>query len=78
MQIGHHLRAWRQKCGLSQAQAAEALGCSQPTVSSWESGKLLPDANNLKRIGQVLGVTVDDLLTDTPPPDHDGFAGEAS
>lgn len=74
MQIAHRLREWRQRRGISQTQAAEELGCSQPTVSSWESGKLLPDAINLKRIGQVLGVTVDDLLTDTPALDHDGFA----
>lgn len=35
-------RAWRKRCGLTQAQAAERLGCSRSTVLRWEGGMSVP------------------------------------
>jgi len=36
---------------------AEALGVSQPTVSTWLSGQVLPTMPHLKKIAKMLGTT---------------------
>lgn len=48
--------------GLSQAKLAKMLGVAQNTVSNWENGAREPDNENLKKLAQVLGCTVDYLL----------------
>lgn len=52
----------RQKAGLTQQQAATALGINQATVCLWESGKTSPRAALLPRIAALYHCTVDDLL----------------
>ena len=42
--------------------AAKALGVSQPTLSGWESERKSPSIDNLIRMSQYYGVTVDFLL----------------
>ncbi|WP_433263813.1 helix-turn-helix domain-containing protein [Actinosynnema sp. CS-041913] len=37
--IGHDLRAMRERAGVKQIEAAEALGCSQPKINHLESGR---------------------------------------
>lgn len=49
------LIATRKQKKLSQAQLAERVGASQAQVSQWESGKLEPKADVLKRLTKVLG-----------------------
>ena len=36
---GAQLRAWRERLNLSQAEAAERIGCSRRGIQVWESGK---------------------------------------
>ena len=43
MELGEKLRNARKERGLSQEQAAEALGVSRQTISNWETGKTYPD-----------------------------------
>lgn len=45
------LKIWRVKRGLTQAQAAKLLGCSQPSLSDWERGKYPRDL--LERVKKV-------------------------
>lgn len=45
------LKIWRVKRGLTQAQAAKLLGCSQPCLSGWERGRYPRDL--LNRVEQV-------------------------
>jgi transcriptional regulator with XRE-family HTH domain len=40
---GELLRRWRDKRGLNQTEAAEALGFSQACLSDYERGKKSPD-----------------------------------
>jgi len=37
--IGHDLRTMRERAGVKQVEAAEALGCSQPKINHLESGR---------------------------------------
>ena len=52
-----NLRSERKKRGLTQAQAAEALGVSDKTYSKWETGENEPDIDALCRLGAFYGVS---------------------
>lgn len=54
--------AAREKAGMTQNEAAKALGVSQSAVSFWESGKTQPRSAQLPKIAKLYGVTVDELL----------------
>ncbi len=43
------IRAIRSAAGLSQAALAERIGAPQSSVSAWESGRWLPDAQARRR-----------------------------
>lgn len=62
MSIGSTIRHYRKKCGLTQAQVAEAVGVSKPAVSKWESCNAYPDITLLAPLARLLGTTVDSLL----------------
>lgn len=57
----------RKKRGLSQAKLAELVGVEQPTIQRWESGKRMPDLENLQMLAKVLGVTPGSLLDGDSP-----------
>lgn len=63
MAFGDRLAEVRRGHGLTQEQFAEQLQVSRQAVSKWESGKGLPDTSLLKPLGDVLGVSVTELLS---------------
>lgn len=62
----------RQQRGLSQAEFANFLGISRPTVGFYENGERLPDALILRKIAEKCEVTSDYLLglTKTRKPEN--------
>lgn len=52
----------REKAGMTQTEAAKALGVNQSSVSLWESCKTQPRSAQLPKIAKLYGVTVDELL----------------
>lgn len=61
----------RLKKGWTQQRLADALGCSDVTVSRWETGERKPDLNAQAAIAEVLGIDPFDLRRhpDTPSAD---------
>ncbi len=53
--IGGHLFTERQKRGLTQAQAAQAIGVSHSAYARWETGTDTPDHRTLPKLIQFLG-----------------------
>lgn len=53
---GAALKAAREKAGESQAFFAKRLGVSQPSLSSWESGKRAVPAERVEELRRVLGL----------------------
>lgn len=47
---------------LPQKQVAKQLGISKATLSSWETGKSLPNIKQLYKMSKILGVPMEDLL----------------
>lgn len=56
------LRAAREKRELSQSELATRTGLQPSAVSHFETGKRSPSFDNLKRLADALGVSVDYLL----------------
>jgi transcriptional regulator with XRE-family HTH domain len=56
------LRHIREQAGLSQPELSERSGVAQGTISDIERGKRKPRGRTLRKLAQVLGVEVADLL----------------
>lgn len=57
--LGRSLRVWRTLKGIKQSHAAELLRVSQGTISRWESGALIPDADERTALRDLLGARLD-------------------
>lgn len=53
----------RENKGLTQRDLATELGVDQSAVCLWETGKAQPRAKLLPKIAQILGCTMDELLS---------------
>lgn len=62
MTLGEKLKAARKSARLTQEQLAATLLVSRQAITKWESDKGMPDIENLKRLSQTLGVSLDTLL----------------
>lgn len=63
--LGRRLEKLRADVGMSQEQFADAVGVSRQTAYRWESGGADPKPENISAICKVLGVTRDELYSDT-------------
>lgn len=52
----------RVNAGVSQQEAAELLGVSRTTLWAWETGSTSPDAKKLRRMSEIYGCRVAELL----------------
>ena len=64
MTFSEKLKEARKNAGLTQEQLAEKLCVSRQAVTKWETGKGLPDIENMKAISGLLNVSIDYLLSD--------------
>ena len=62
-QIGGNIRFYREKNGLTQRGLADNVLVSFQAISAWERGLSIPDLENVVRLANYFGVTVDALLT---------------
>ena len=62
--IGERIREARRRRGLSQEQLAEQLGLSFQAVSSWETGKFVPDSDHLPELAKALDLSLDALFAE--------------
>lgn len=62
MNIGKRIHEIRQQKNLTQEQLASDLGISRQAVSKWESGKAIPDIENLMYISNLYDVSLDELV----------------
>lgn len=59
---GEQLRAWRSENGVSQGEAADAVGVTQPAWSEWENDKALPQLASALRVAKYTGLPVEIFL----------------
>jgi len=63
IKIGRFIAERRKAAALTQMQLAEKLGITDRAVSKWERGKAMPDASLMLTLCELLGITVNDLLS---------------
>lgn len=56
---GEELLNFRKQKGLSQEELADKINVSRQSIHLWESGKIIPDIENIIRICNVLEITTD-------------------
>ena len=62
MTVGERLQQYRKNLGLSQEELGQRLLVSRQTVSQWETDQTMPTLDNLMRLKEVLGVSIDAIL----------------
>ena len=65
--LGKRIAELRKKKGLKQETLAEKLAVSPQAVSKWENDLSCPDISVLPQLADILGVTIDQLLTGNDP-----------
>ncbi len=63
IKIGKFISKCRKEKSLTQMQLAEKLGITDRAISKWETGKSLPDSSIMLELCEMLGITVNDLLS---------------
>lgn len=61
--IGQYIAKKRQEHNLTQEKLAEKLDVSNRSVSKWERGICLPDANNMTKLCKLFGISYNELLS---------------
>ena len=61
--LGKRIAALRREKALKQENLAGMLDVSPQAVSKWENDQTCPDISLLPRLAEILGVTVDELLS---------------
>ncbi len=59
---GEYLKKLRNDKGISQDALGEALGISRQSVSKWEQGNSTPDIDNIGKLAEFYGVSIDSLV----------------
>lgn len=67
--LAQNLRRYRLRAGLSQEQIAERMDVDRAYVSGLERGRRNPTLMTLWLAGRALGVTVADLVNESPTED---------
>lgn len=61
--LGRRIAALRRERELKQDELAAMLDISAQAVSKWENDQTCPDISALPKLSEILGVTVDELLS---------------
>ena len=75
MSLGERIGTHRKRMGISQEELGHRMGVSRQAVSKWETGRAVPDMENLLALARLFGVPVSEL-TDTPAesPETEAFS----
>lgn len=68
--IAANIAFYRKKCKITQQELAARLKTKNTTVSTWERGSSLPDAETLFSICQILNVSLSQLYGVDSVPDN--------
>lgn len=68
MDLGERLYQLRKAHNLSQGEVADALGVSRQSVSKWENNTSVPELDKLVKLGELFGLTLDELVKGEAAP----------
>lgn len=62
MEIGNKIMNLRKKRNFSQEELADKVGVARQTISKWELGETSPDLKQAKKLSNIFGVSLDELV----------------
>lgn len=68
MKLCDRIKECRKSAGLSQDKLAEWIGVSRQAVTKWETGQSAPSTENLLKLAEIFGTTVDQLIAADDSP----------
>ena len=71
--LAENLKVLRKQKGFSQEELAVRVNVVRQTVSKWEKGLSVPDADVLVKLAEVFGVSVSELLGEEIKSDGNGL-----
>lgn len=71
MAFAERLKELRKQANLTQVELAKRLGIGQSSYADWERSKKKPTQENLVKISQVLGVSIDYLVGNSEEKSND-------
>lgn len=69
--IGDLIAVLRKERGMTQKELAEKMNVTDKAVSKWERNLSCPDINSVPHLAEVLGVSVEELMTAAPKPEEE-------
>lgn len=60
--LGEKIKKYREEKKMTQVEVADILGVKPATISKYEAGTLEPNIESLKKLSELFGVSVDELL----------------
>lgn len=69
--LQENIKSYRKEKGLTQEELAIRVNVVRQTVSKWEKGLSVPDADMLQKIAEVLEISVSQLLGKEEEPEKD-------
>ena len=60
--LGEKIKKYREEKKRTQVEVADVLGVKPATISKYEAGTLEPNIESLKKLAELFGVSVDELL----------------
>ena len=68
--IGKNISDCREDMDLTMGELAEKIGVSKNTINRWECNSSVPNAEDIRKLSQLFGVTCDKLITGTDTPNR--------
>lgn len=68
--LHENLKKFRKQKGFTQEELAAQLHVVRQTVSKWEQGLSVPDAQTISRLAEIYEIPISDLLGTVTAPDH--------
>lgn len=59
--LSNQVKFLRNQKRITQKELSQIINVSQQTVGSWESGRTTPDEDNIKKLANLFGVSIDFL-----------------
>ena len=59
--LGQFIAMRRRQMQLTQEELAEQIGVSKSAIAKWETDGGLPDRDNLRKLAEIMNMSVDDL-----------------
>lgn len=62
--LGDRIKLYRENKRMTQNEVADILNVSPATISKYESGALEPNIESIKKLAELFGISIDELLSD--------------